>query len=63
MKPSKKEIVKGWAIWNDTIGLYVGWFVTKKGMIYIHCNDSDETWKVCQENGDRAVKIEISVKS
>ncbi len=49
-----------WAIWNRDWGFYTGTFPTRQGMIFLHTQDLEQSWKECQKNGDVAVKVIIS---
>lgn len=46
-----------WAIYNPSIGFYVGAQFTKSEAINAHTRDKGETWEECRAKGDRAVKV------
>ena len=68
----------GWAIANETTGLYIGWHMTRNDAIGEHVsqttgigvhslgrrlnNVQSGLWKTLKKNGDRAVKIKITYK-
>jgi hypothetical protein len=43
--------------------LYVGTFVTRKGMIHLHTHPAhyqEDSWAECRKRGDRAVKVTMT---
>lgn len=62
----------GWAI-TGKYGLYIGWWQRRRDAIEAHVRDKvicgaskdpvNDIWKMCQKNGDRAVKVTVTYRS
>lgn len=60
-----------WAIYNEDMGLYVDTSFTRTDIIRKHCRSYlkkyptneqiKKRWKQCRKNGDRAVKVKVSI--